>query len=201
VVSAGAALAHPHEFITATLGFDFDARGDLVGVTVAWRYDELTSMLILSDLGLNPAMTALDETARAALHGFDLDWDPGYNGDLWPEADGMPFDLGPPQALSVEMDAGVIVSRHRRAVTPGIDPAAQGLAFLVYDPEYYIAYTVAVEQPARAGCVARVYVPDFGAASERLQGLLAELFPGGDAETGFPAVGRDFAEEVRLECE
>lgn len=183
------------------MGFEFDTGGDLVGVTVAWRYDAFTTMLILSDLDLNPAMMDLDDQARAVLWGFDLNWDPDYNGDLWPEADGMAFDLGPPEAVSVEIEDGEILSRHRRAVDPGIDPTAQGLTFLVYDPEYYIAYTVSVEQPERAGCVARVYVPDFGAASARLQGLLAELFPGGDYETSFPAVGRDFAEEVRLECE
>lgn len=198
------ARAHPHEFIDAALELVFDASGDLTGIGVEWRYDAFTTMLILADLGLNPAAGALAPDEEAVLAGFDLNWDAGYNGDLWPIFDEAPITLGQPEPVRTWLEDGQIVSQHRRAVISPIDPAAGHLVIQVYDPEYYIAYTIAAQPTilGRADCQARVFVPDLSAARERLEAALDELYAGGggDLENSFPTVGRDFAEEIRLDC-
>jgi len=198
------ARAHPHEFIDAALELVFDQAGALSGIVVEWRYDAFTTMLILADLGLNPAAEALAPEEEAALAGFDLNWDAGYNGDLWPLQDETPIALGQPEPVRTWLEGGQIVSQHRRAVLTPVDPAAGPLVIQVYDPEYYIAYTIAARPSitGRSDCRARIFVPDLGAARERLEAALDELYAGGggDLEDNFPTVGRDFAEEIRIEC-
>jgi len=200
---AGPARAHPHEFVDATVGFVFDSEVRLTGFEVTWRYDDFTTMLILTDLGLNPAETDLTAEAAPELQGFDTDWVPGYDGDLWPMADGAPLAMAPPVPGPVTLEGGRIVSRHARALLAPVDPRAAEVVVQVYDPEFYIAYTVAQASAdlAGTGCRARVFAADFDAAYGRLAAALEELTQaGGDLETGFPRVGRDFADEIRIDC-
>lgn len=201
---AAPARAHPHEFIEAALELRFDEAGALSEIGVEWRYDAFTTMLILADLGLNPAAEALSPEDEAVLAGFDLNWVEGYNGDLWPLQGEEPLALGPPEPVATLLEDGQIVSRHRRPVLTPADPAQGPLTLQVYDPEYYIAYTIAGQTSVsgRDDCRARIFVPDLSAASAQLEAALDELYAGGiaDPEEDFPRVGRDFAEEIRLDC-
>ncbi|MFN3953086.1 MAG: DUF1007 family protein [Pararhodobacter sp.] len=205
VPGAGPAQAHPHEFIDATLDLVFAADGTLTEIGVEWRYDAFTSMLILSDMGLNPAADALSDEERAMLEGFDLQWQPGYDGDLWPVQGDTPVPLGPPRGGAVTLIDGQLITRHSRPVLAPVDPAdpvAGPLVIQVYDPEYYVAYTIAATGAGREDCRARIFVPDRASAQAQLEAALDELFAGGvdDIESAFPAVGRDFAEEIRIDC-
>lgn len=200
---AGPLWAHPHEFVDAGLGFRFDDQGRVTAIEVEWRYDAFTSMLILSDLGMNPAATDLAAAEAPELQGFDLDWMPGYDGDLWPLAAEAPVPMGPPAAGPATLEAGQVVSRHTRPLLAPLDPAAAALVVQVYDPEFYVAYTVAGIAPpnGRPGCRVQVMVADMDAAYARLAAMLEELSPGAeDIEGDFPRVGRDFADEVHLIC-
>ncbi len=181
----------------------FDEAGQLTALAVEWRYDPFTSMLILSDLGMNPAATDLPADQAPELQGFDLDWVAGYDGDLWPLADGAAMAMGPPQSRPVTLEAGQIVSRHVRPLATPVDPRAVEVVVQVYDPEFYVAYTLAQGTADLPGtdCRARVFTADFDAAYARLEASLDELLSGGaDIETNFPRVGRDFADEARLDC-
>lgn len=202
--SAASARAHPHEFVDAALELRFDANGALTEIDVEWRYDAFTTLLILSDLGLNPAAEALSPEEQALLDGFDMNWDEGYNGDLWPMQDEAPIALGPPQPIATLLEDGQIVSRHRRPVLSPVDPVHGSLIIQIYDPEYYIAYTIAAQAviQGRDDCRTRIFTPDLGAARAQLEAALDELYAGGidDQEENFPAVGRDFADEIRVEC-
>lgn len=198
------AQAHPHEFVDVALELEFGPAGALSAIGVEWRYDAFTTMLILADLGLNPAAETLEAGDEAALAGFDLNWDAGYDGDLWVEQNDAPISLGPPEPRRTWLENGQIVSQHRRPIMRPVDPAAGPVVVQVYDPEYYIAYSL-VAPPAlhgREDCRARVLGPDLGLARERLEAALDELYAGdaGDLEDSFPTVGRDFAEKIRLEC-
>lgn len=199
---AGPAWAHPHEFVDAALGFAFDAQGRVAAIEVEWRYDPFTTMLILSDLGLNPAAADLSAEEAPGLQGFDLDWMPGYDGDLWPQAAGAAVALGPPQPGPVTLEAGRIVSRHTRPLAAPLDPAATPLAVRVYDPDFYVAYTIAgAAPPARPGCRIRIMAADMDAAFARLAQALKDLAAqGGNEEEDFPQVGRDFSDELQLLC-
>lgn len=198
----GLAAAHPHEFVEAALTLRLDAEGRLASIDVEWRYDPFTSMLILSDLGINPALTDLAASEAPELQGFDLDWAEGYDGDLWPVFDGRPLRLLPPVAGPAEVSGGQVISRHSRALSEPVDPRAGDVSIRVYDPEFYVAYTIAVP-PAVVGdpaCRARVFGPDLAAAQAVLEAALAEVAGTEDLELNFPMVGEHFADELRLDC-
>ncbi len=196
--------AHPHEFIDTRLTLHFGETGKLEAVGVEWRYDAFTSMLILADLGLDPAAETLDEADAATLSGFDANWVEGYNGDLWPTLGDTEIMLGGPEEACARLDEGEIVSQHRRRVLDPVDPATMPLSIRVFDPEYFIAYTIAdhARFEGREDCRSRLFGPDLDQANERLQAALDELYAGGitDIEANFPAVGAHFAEELVIEC-
>ena len=196
------ALAHPHEFVEAGLVFRLNDAQEVTEIAVEWRYDLFTSMLILTDLGLNPAVSELAGAEAGPLQGFDLDWLEGYNGDLWLWAGEAAVALGAPLPGPATVEGGQVVSRHVRPLPVPV-PAA-GLVAQVYDPEFYVAYTVPGQPVVEgaAACRARVFTPDLEAAYARLEAALSELTAGGevDLEQDFPRVGRDFADEVRIDC-
>ncbi|MCC5999464.1 MAG: DUF1007 family protein [Pararhodobacter sp.] len=198
------AAAHPHEFIDTRLTLRFDDTGALTAVGVEWRYDAFTSMLILSDLGLNPAADTLEGADAETLSGFDTNWVEGYNGDLWPAQGATEIALGAPLEGHAWLDDGQIVSRHWRQVLDPVNPEAGALSIRVFDPEYYIAYTIAdhAQFEGRSDCHSRLFGPDLSAAQDVLQAALDELLAGGvqDVEANFPAVGAHFAEELLVEC-
>ncbi|MCC5988280.1 MAG: DUF1007 family protein [Pararhodobacter sp.] len=203
-LSPAPARAHPHEFIDARLTLHFDEAGALEAFGVEWHYDAFTSMLILADLGLDPAAETLGPEEAEILSGFDMNWQPGYEGDLWPELNGEAIALLPPEEGHAWLDDGQIVSRHVRRVAEPADPDAGQLVIRVYDPEYYIAYTIAdyARIEGRSNCRTRLFGADLDAAREQLDAAIDELYAGGvqDIEANFPAVGREFADELRLEC-
>lgn len=75
--------AHPHIFVNTGLSFVVDDQNRLTHVQVTWAYDELYSLLLTEDLGVDSdydgVLTAAD---TALLTGFDMQWIEGFNGDL-----------------------------------------------------------------------------------------------------------------------
>jgi polyphosphate kinase len=201
-LAAPAAAAHPHVFVDAGVEVRFDAAGRVAALRIVWVYDDFTSMLILSDLGLAPGPgDRLDAAALDRLRGFDMNWQPGFAGDTAMAVGAAGAALGPPEAWTADYVQGRVVTSHVRALADPADPAAAPVVIRLYDPTYYTAYTVAAV-PAlkgRDGCAAEVWGPDLGAASAMLEAALAEL-AGGDAEAEFPAVGAAFSEEIRVTC-
>ncbi len=199
-LAAPAVQAHPHEFVEVSLLLRLTPQSELAEIGVEWRYDAFTTMLILSDLDLDPAASELDEAGRALLLGFDLDWIDGYDGDLWVWDGERQLVVAPPRAEWARLEDGEIVTRHWRS----LDPAhpAQDLVVQVYDPEFYVAYTLrAARIEGPEPCRARIFETDLGGARERLEAMLDELYAGGgDIEADFPQVGRSFADEVLLDC-
>lgn len=204
---AGPAGAHPHVFIDTGLEIVFDDDGRLAAVQVVWVYDEFYTMMALDDYGMDPGFTgAVTEAERAELAAIYANWDEGYAGDLYPDLAGRPLTLSGPLRVVADVREGRLVIAHRRAFPDRPALGGEELVLRVYDPTYFTAYTIA-SAPAirgRQDCSAEVWGPDWEAASVRLTAALEELAgDGADAleiEANFPAVGADFAEEVRLRC-
>ncbi|MDX5356739.1 MAG: DUF1007 family protein [Rhodobacterales bacterium] len=197
----GAAQAHPHEFIDAGIELRFDVGGQLTALRIVWVYDDLTSLMILSDRGLDPdGDGALTEAEAATLSGFDMDWAEGFAGDTYRLHGDAPQALGPPQDWTARVVEGRIITTHLRQLVAPIAPGTAPLVVQVYDPGYYTAYTIASTPLIRGrdDCTAEVYGPDVAAADAALAEAMQELT--GDAEADFPAIGAAYAEEVRLIC-
>lgn len=203
-LAAGPAPAHPHIFIDSGLHPVFDGEGRLSAVRVVWTYDELYSLLTLEDLGLDDDYDgALTEAELARLNGFDMDWMPGYEGDLYVLANGQPVALSGPLDHATEFVDGRIVTMHTRALKTRIEVGAEPVVFQVYDPTFYTAYhvTLPTRIEGRGDCTARTFVPDLTEANRALLDALAELGADETVEDyDFPAVGAEFAEEIRLTC-
>lgn len=206
-LSPQAAPAHPHVFIDAGLEFIFDAERRLAAVQVVWVYDEFYSLMAVADYGMDPGFTGtLTDAERAELAEIYSGWVPGFEGDLYLRAGGVPVALSGPLDTLADLRDGRIVIAHRRALVDRIEVGSEPVIAKVYDPSYFTDYTIAITPRLRGrdDCTVTVIPPDFAHAAEMLSAALSEMLAEGadeyDIEADFPAVGADFAEEVHLTC-
>ena len=203
VVFGGAAIAHPHVFIDTGVEVIFDDAGLAAALRISWTYDDLYSLMIIADRGLDAdfdgALTAEEETA---LSGFDMDWDEGFPGDTYALKEGAALALSRPADWTARYQGGRITSTHLRRFAEPVPVGAVPLVVQVYDPSFYSAYTIASAPVLTGGaaCRTQVFEPDRAAADARLLAAMEELSGSADAEADFPAIGDAYAEEVRITC-
>lgn len=202
LMTAGPALAHPHIFVDAGIEVVFNAAGQAEAVRLSWTYDELISLTLVSERGLDADFDgALTAEEAAALNGFDMNWQPGFEGDSYALLGTAPLLLSGPSDWTVAYESGRITSTHLRRFATPVDLAGQGLLVQSYDPGYYTAYRVqSAKVTGREDCTAEIFEPDREAADQILQDALAEYSGTDGAETDFPAVGSAYAEEARIVC-
>jgi ABC-type uncharacterized transport system substrate-binding protein len=202
--TASPLMSHPHIFIDVGLELRADAEGRLEAVKITWAYDALYSLLVTEDYGMDPdGDGVLTEAEERQLTGFDMNWDPGFEGDLVAYVNGQKLELSRPVAPTAVMREGRIVTTHLRE--PSAAPLLHGAALSLkpFDPTYYTAYdvTMKVEVKGLDGCMIGKEEPDMDAELSKLQDQLARLDAEQDAiELGFPEVGEAMATEVRISC-
>lgn len=200
---AGPALAHPHVFIDTQVEVILDAENRATGVRISWTYDDLYSLFIVGDMGLDPDWDGkLTPEEEARLSGFDMNWDPGFPGDTYALIGDVELPLSRPKDWGASYADGKITTVHLRTFDAPVPVGAEPLLVQVYDPGFYTAYTI-VGEPQLAGgtgCTAEAYGPDLDAADEALKAALAEYSADVNLEADFPAVGKNYSEEVRVTC-
>lgn len=198
---ASPAAAHPHIFVEAGLVLHRDATGRVVEAVVTWRYDELYSLGLLEDYGLDQDYDLhLTEAEAAATLGFDLNWDAGFDGGLILSQNGRPLDIGAPEPVSLRLlPSGQLETTHRRPVS-GAAPG--GVTAQIYDPAFYIAFEMVlpVTVAETASCTAELVRADLDTAYGILEAALREIGGVVAAEDNFPAVGAHFADRVEVTC-
>jgi len=203
ILLAAPLQAHPHIFVNTGLSFVIDEQNRLTHVQVTWEYDELYSLLITEDLGVDADYDGvLSPEDITKITGFDMQWVDGYNGDLVGALDGVPLALSRPTSPTAALVDGKIVTTHLRAVDGS--PAVTGtLSFKPYDGTYYTAYEVGlgVTVRGRSGCEIILDEPDINGALAMTKAELAAIPEDMDiAEAGFGDIGVRFATDVRLTC-
>lgn len=195
--------AHPHVFIDATLELEVDQAFQLHEVRAIWVYDELYTMLLLGDLGLDPdgdGVLLPDEQAK--LLAAESTWDPMYEGDTYAFIGEEKVALGPPHDFEVVLKDGRITSSHRRALVTPVDLATEKMRWKAYDPWYYAAFTLSggAQIKGAEGCQVAYLRPDLNAAYAKLDDML--YGPGSTelAEGEYPQVGAEFADEAQVTC-
>lgn len=195
-------LAHPHEFVDVAVSFRFDARGRLDSVGVRWLWDDLTSMLMAEDFGLDAdGDGTLTEDERAALVARFTDWPDDFDGDLYLSSQGAVVEMSGPRDLHADMRDGRLEVDFTRSVGP-LDLTGP-LVMQAYDPSYYVAYDLdgAPRIEGRDGCSIDIRPPDIAAAQQLYARLLGQLTEAEIMELGkSPEVGGAFADEVTLIC-
>ena len=201
---AGGALAHPHIFIDTGIEVIFDDQARATGLRITWTYDDLFSMIMVEDRGLDPDFDgALTPAETDSLQGFDMQWDPGYAGDTYALLGEVPLVLSGPSDWTTGYAEGRLTSTHLRRFDAPVVLSGSPLVVQVYDPSFYSAYSLTndVRLTNGTGCSAQVFEPDRAAADARLQAAIDELAGSDDVEGAFPAIGAAYAEEVRITCD
>ncbi len=198
---AGPAAAHPHIFVDTALTLRINDRAEVESVEVRWLYDELFSLLMMQDMGVDDdADGELTADEMAVIDGWDMKWIEGYPGDLYLTApDGEEIALGEREPVSSDVTEARLVSVHRRPLGPAVP--AEGLVLQAYDPEFYTAYDltggVHLTGAGAARCRAEIGNPDQDAAYREAQEVMS-AFPE-DAEE-VPLLGHLFAQKVTIRC-
>jgi ABC-type uncharacterized transport system substrate-binding protein len=165
------------------------------GVEVTWRYDELYSLLVLEDMGLDDDFDGkLTQVEMAELDGFDLKWIEGFEGDLYATSAEGKLALGPPKNRGTSIEKGQIVSRHFRS----LERSAKTLSLKAFDPTYYTAYDLGLGIDLPEGCEAKVIKADLDAAKRLEAELLGDDVDNPEAD--YPEVGEEFADEIIVTC-
>lgn len=205
-LSPMAAAAHPHVYIDAELELVYDDAGRLSAVEVEWDYDELYSLLIVEDLGLDPdGDGALTASEQDRLQGFDADWEPGFDGRLYLTAEGGPVALLGPLDFTAEYRDGRIISRHLRPLAQPL-PADAPLILQTYDPEFYVDFTLhgAPRFLGREDCGAELQKGDPKVAREAYLAALDTALEGAtddpEAEMVTVDIGGAGAGALRVAC-
>ncbi len=199
MVSGSAAMSHPHVFIDARAGFQFDADGRLVSLEVTWTYDAFTSLLLFDILDLDKDGDGkLNDADRAMIVAGETDWPEGYVGDTYLELNGASV------ALTRPVDGAAWLADDKVTLTfdlPLANPLVTDgdLVLKFYDPTYYYAYeVVALDGAPQPGCTTEIipFEPDEALADlqEQLAALSREETPTQED------VGRLFADQVWLRC-
>ena len=203
LLAAGPALAHRHVWIDTRIEVILDAENQATGLRISWTYDDLYSLYIIGDKGLDPDWDgALTPEEVAGLAGFDMAWDEGFAGDTYALTGDRALALSRPVEWTAGYAGGKISSTHLRLFDVPVPVDAVPLVVQVYDPGYYVAYAIPFDPVVTGGvgCSAQVFVPDLDAADEALKAALSEYTPDIDLEAEFPAIGAAYAEEVRVTC-
>ena len=199
--AAAPALAHPHVFIDAGLEVVFDTDNRAIGVRVTWTYDDLISLTLLSERGMDEDFDGvLTPEELTTLNGFDMGWEPGFVGDTYALLGDLALPLSGPSDWTVSYADARLTSSHYRSFEFPIDLSGQALVIQSYDPGYYTAYAVVDAKVTGADCLVEMFEPDREAADQILQDSLAEYSGTEGAEGEFPAVGSAYAEEARVTC-
>jgi polyphosphate kinase len=199
------AAAHPHVFIDAGLGLDYDDSGALTQVRVQWAYDDFYSLLIIEDLGLDPdgdGILTPDENAQ--LQGFDAEWEPGFDGRLFPTADGAPIMMQPGTDFVARYQDGRIISTHVRVLDKPVNGDLP-LQIQVYDPEYYVQFSMpdAPEIKGRTDCHIDRKVGDHKAAADAYNRAVSDALADdstAQAEMLNVDIGNAGADQVLVTC-
>lgn len=196
-------VAHPHIFVNTGLRFVVDDQNRLTHVQVTWEYDELYSLLLTEDMGVDSdydgVLTAEDV---ATLTGFDMQWVEGFNGDLVGALNGAALGLSQPSAATATLRDGKIITTHLRAVE-GAPLITGPLNFLPYDGTYYTAYEVDLPVTVQGGkgCDVNISTPDIEGALSMTKAELGALPLDFDMEAaGLGDIGRRFATDVEITC-
>lgn len=203
LVTAAPVASHPHVFIDTGLRMIFDESDNLTHVEVTWQYDDLYSLLITQDMGLDPDFDdVLTPIEKEALTGFDMKWIEGFNGDLEVLKGDEIVPLSGPSDFTAAYKDGRITTTHMRAVLTPVE-VSEPVVIKPYDATYYTAYdvTLPVVITGNETCRARVKMPDMNADLTALREQLSTLDQSADPQdVGLPNIGAELANDVIVTC-
>lgn len=199
MVSAGAARAHPHVWVTyeATIVYD---KGAVTGVEHIWSFDDMYTAMAIQGLDKNNdgvySREELDELAKVNMEGLK-----DFSYFTFAKLNGTELKFAGPADPWLEHTNGILRLHFRMPLEQPVLAEAEGLNFSIYDPSYFIAFepekTDALKlASAPEGCTAQFVDPATEKNSEDAKKLGEAFFQ----ELGGENYGMGQAKSVSVTC-
>lgn len=149
------ASAHPHVFVAVETEVVYNEAGEIAGLKHRWHFDEMYSMFAVEGLDTN-GDGAYSDDEFAALVKENVEGLKGYEYFTFAEVEGSKVEFAdPPPGYKMERDAkGILTLNFFLPLRTPAKPGSLKFSFEVYDPEYYIAFAFAPDNPVRLAATA-----------------------------------------------
>ena len=198
-LSGTPADAHPHVFVTATEEVLFGPDGKITGIRHTWKFDDMYSAFITQGLGAEGQVLTREQLAPLAKTNVESLAEFAYFTVV--KSSGKQSDFGEPVDYWSEEGDDKLVTLHFTLPLKVPASAARVLTLAVYDPTYFVAFSMAEKNPvslqgAPSGCSASVSKPkalDATDTQKLNESLFSNMSPGMD-------FGIKLAEQAIIAC-
>jgi ABC-type uncharacterized transport system substrate-binding protein len=193
--AAGSAVAHPHVFVTARGTLVYGPEGALKEIRYAWTFDEMFSSFATQGLDTNgDGKFSREELAALARENVESLKEFGYF-TVAPRG-AKAFEFGEP--TDYFFDGTDTSSLTLRFTLPVKNAAKGGIAFEVYDPTYFVAFSLADQKPislegAPGGCSVEAKNAGDPNSTKLSEEFFTQLQAGAD-------YGAQFANRITVRC-
>ena len=185
-LTAGAAAAHPHVFVTAKEQLIFGPDGKATGIRADWTFDDMYSSFVTQGLGAPDAILTPEQMAPLAKTNVESLAEFGYFTVAKLGGHQLAFDDPVDYSLTESQDK--LVTLHFTLPLKMPVKPAPALAVSVYDPTYFVSFELDEKAPvalvsAPQGCSTGVIRPKPLDAAENQtlsEAFFANMSPGTD---------------------
>ncbi|MFK8249933.1 DUF1007 family protein [Ancylobacter terrae] len=195
----GVALAHPHVWVTIRSEMLYAPDGTLTGVRHHWTFDEAFSAFALQGLDADKDGKPTEATLKS-LAQVNVDSLKEFDYFTIAERGKEKFAFKPPVDYQLTYDGTELTLHFTLPLDKPLPAKGNALALDVYDPTYFVAFTLADDNPVKlagapAGCALDLHRPDPAASAST---SLSESFF--NALTSSSQFGSQFANRVTVKC-
>jgi ABC-type uncharacterized transport system substrate-binding protein len=186
LLSACQVEAHPHVFVTAKVDLLFGPSGLVTGVRHAWKFDDMYSSFLVQGLADPGEILTKEQLAPFAKTNLEALAEFGFFTVV--KVSGKQSEFNDPMDYWLEEGDDRLLVLHFTLPLKEPTTAARGFTLAIYDPTYYVAFSLADKDPvtliaAPADCSASVSKPkplDAADNQKLSESFFANLSPGAD---------------------
>jgi ABC-type uncharacterized transport system substrate-binding protein len=196
----GAAHAHPHVWVTMTSELVYAPDGAVTGVRHAWAFDDMFSTFAVQGLETKQKGIYTREDL-APLAQVNVDSLKDFDYFTYARVNGKKTPFAPPENYWLDYKDEVLTLHFTLPFAPPVK--AQSLDVEVYDPTYFVDFTLAEKDPvalvnAPKRCKLTVVQPtDAAAGSSNGAPVNEQFFNSLDASSNW---GAQFANKISVKC-